>query len=545
MNGHYNAPDGSFSAAGAVPKVCGADVELGNAVLGAYGKNGTGREASRLLLHFIDGVPGSVYSSSYSRGSDYSDTDSYGTYGGSAASRPDPQDWGRKYLPGNGGCAYIDLDHLELCIPEVTSARDFVAAWHAMLRIARASQRRANQSLPAGMRIQVLVNNSDGLGHSYGSHLNLLVSRRAWSNIFDRRMHHMLYLAAFQVSSIVVTGQGKVGSENARPPVAFQISQRADFFEELCAPHTTYSRPIVNSRDEGLVGPRSYPCREDGPSDTLARLHCIFFDNTLCHSATFLKAGLMQIVLAMIEHEQINLDLLLDDPVEAVTTYSHDPSLAATARMASGRVRSALELQFEFLERAERFVAQGGCEGVVPEARAIVDLWADTLVRLERRDWETLCRRLDWVLKRCALERALEQHGGLSWDSAEAKLLDHVYSSLEADGLYWIYEQAGAVDRLAGEERIAHLVRNPPDDTRAYARAMLLRSVEADAVDSVDWDCVRLRVPGANGWRKTETIRLAHPLGMTKEETEHVFEQPGDPVELVRELKRIGERYTA
>ena len=28
--------------------------------------------------------------------------------------------------------------------------------------------------------------NSDGYGHSYGSHLNFLVTRRAWDDLFNR-----------------------------------------------------------------------------------------------------------------------------------------------------------------------------------------------------------------------------------------------------------------------------------------------------------------------------------------------------------------------
>mgnify|MGYP000615072306 CR=1 FL=1 len=50
-----------------------------------------------------------------------------------------PQDWGRKFLATNGGCIYIDSNHLEICLPEVRRALEHVAAWHAMLRIARAA----------------------------------------------------------------------------------------------------------------------------------------------------------------------------------------------------------------------------------------------------------------------------------------------------------------------------------------------------------------------------------------------------------------------
>src|SRR6185312_4896745 len=39
------------------PKLCGADIELGNFVLGVQSNRGTGFEASRLLLREIDGLP--------------------------------------------------------------------------------------------------------------------------------------------------------------------------------------------------------------------------------------------------------------------------------------------------------------------------------------------------------------------------------------------------------------------------------------------------------------------------------------------------------
>ena len=121
---------------------------------------------------------------------------------------------------------------------------------------------RANAKARHG-RIQVLVNNSDGLGNSYGSHLNFLLSRDAWENIFHRKPHQLAYLASYQASSIVVAGQGKVGAENDAPAAAYQISQRADFFETLTGGQTTFDRPLVNSRDEALCATRGY-MRHDG-----------------------------------------------------------------------------------------------------------------------------------------------------------------------------------------------------------------------------------------------------------------------------------------
>src|SRR5687768_526425 len=216
-----------------VAKVCGADVELGN--FAAAGARGAPGAVAGALLDAIAGVPHRPASVFCARRSAELDTDR-----------------GRKFLR-NGGCAYIDLDHLEICLPEVRSARDHLASWQAMLRIARSAQSAVNGRLRAG-RVEVLVNSSDGQGSSYGSHLNILVSRRAWDDIFTRKLHPLLFLAAHQASSIVFTGQGKVGGENGAGDVRFQLSQRADFIETLVGPQTTFRRPLVNSRDEPLCG---------------------------------------------------------------------------------------------------------------------------------------------------------------------------------------------------------------------------------------------------------------------------------------------------
>jgi hypothetical protein len=126
---------------------------------------------------------------------------------------------------------------------------------------------------------------------------------------------------------------------------------------------------------------------------------------------------------------------------------------------------TAAELQMLFLEDARKFVEQAGLDEIVPRAGEILDLWEDTLAKLHARDTAALAHRLDWVLKRCALERALERRSDLDWDSPEIKHLDQMYSSLdEAEGLYWAYERNGAVERVATDAQIEWFARNPPED---------------------------------------------------------------------------------
>ncbi len=511
-----------------LPKLCGADVELGNFIVGVHQTGGTGPAASRALLREIDGVPSASALSSHLSG--------WGGWPGvdAALASPhygsNPQDWGRKYLPSNGGCIYIDLDHLELCLPEVLSAYDYVAAWHAMLRIARQALFAANAKLPSGQTIHVLINTSDGHGNSYGSHLNFLLTRRAWQNLFHRKPHYLLYLVAYQASSIVFTGQGKVGAENGAPSVQFQLSQRADFCETLMGEHTTHHRPLVNSRDEALCGPTGRNTRNarntvsaDSPPD-LARLHCIFFDSTLCHVSSLLKVGVMQIILAMIEAEQVNPRFLLDDPLEAVWHWSHDPSLQTRMRLATETAVTAVELQLSFLEAAQRFVAGGGCDGIVPRAAEILTLWEDTLLKLQAGNLAALIPRLDWVLKLSILQRVRQRHAELTWQSPQLKHLDQLYSSLDpAEGLYWAYERSGLVEQVVTEVQIERFVHTPPEDTRAWTRAELLRRADPAVVDDVDWDAIRFQSKDRNGWVSHRTVTLANPLAYTKKETERLF----------------------
>jgi len=508
-----------------VPKLCGGDIELCNFFTGGVeSETGTGTLAAHALLKEVDGLPLEPRAlpvfcdcedcragREAESGLDAAAIRPAAYYPAVGNSGFNPQDWGRKFLPANGGCVYIDLDHLEVCLPEVRSARDHVAAWHAMLRIARSAQAAANANFDAGHKIHVLVNNSDGHGNSYGSHLDFLITRRAWNNIFNRRLHYCLYLAAYQVSSIVFTGQGKVSAENGAPPCAFQISQRADFIEVLTGVQTTFNRPVVNSRDEPLCG--NWWSSGESTAQTMARLHVIFYDSTLCHVACLLKVGVMQIILAMIEAECVDPKLILNDPVAAVMRWSHDPLLSARLPLADGKHLTAIELQLLFLEQARAFVDAGGCERIVPDAKGIVEIWADTLAKLEAGEFAALAPRIDWVLKHSILERAMQQRPGLTWESPEIKHLDHLYSALE-DGLYWAYARNGFVERLVNDEEIERFVHEPPEDTRAWTRSKLLRLAEPDEVESVDWDSIRFRFGGA--WPRRRTVSLANPLEFTK-----------------------------
>ena len=497
-----------------LPKLCGADVELANFVSGVTLPQGTGYWASRALLREMEGVE--------PKGAWGSGSDSSGWTSGQNGDA-NSTDWGRKWLR-NGGCTYIDLQHLELCIPETLDAFDHVASLHAMYRLAGRACAGANARLPNGLKIHAVANNSDHQGNSYGSHLNALIARSTWQNIFGR-MSLLGLLSSFHASSIVVCGLGKVGSENGAAPVDYQCSQRADFLERIQSLTTTEFRGILNTRNEPLCG---FSLRPRDAASGMARLHIICYDHNLCHGSAVLKIGSVQLVLAMIEAGCLDSSLILDDPLQALHDWSHDPSLRAVSPLMTGEPITAVDWQRRLVEKVSHFVAQGRSAGIVPQAERILELWSDTLEKLACKQFDLLTGRLDWVLKRAILEQALAQHG-LGWSSPAVKRLDQLYSDLDPRaGLYWAYERAGVVERLIPEEEVLRREFEPPENTRAWTRGALLGIARPEHLEAVDWDHIRFTFERRWGWPHKVDLSLANPLHFTRRETEAVFSRSQD-----------------
>src|SRR5579871_2543409 len=147
----------------------------------------------------------------------------------------------------NGARYYVDHAHPEYSTPECASPLDVLVHDKAGEVVLARSMAAAGRLLPPGERIVVYKNNSDGKGNSYGCHENYLLDRALpFSRIVQQLTSHL-------VTRQVYTGAGKVGRETPNgpaEPARFQLSQRADFFEEVVGLETTLKRPIVNTRDE-------------------------------------------------------------------------------------------------------------------------------------------------------------------------------------------------------------------------------------------------------------------------------------------------------
>src|SRR3970282_1525168 len=123
------------------------------------------------------------------------------------------------------------------------------------------------------------------------------------------------------------------------------------------------------------------------------RLHVIAGDSNMSEYATCVKVGTMVALLQMIERDVVFRDLSLENPIRAIREISHDVSCRRKIRLANGRELSALDIQWEYLDRAIRYSRSPGFPAAVQQA---VEMWEHLLSGLEK-DPMTLEREVDWV----------------------------------------------------------------------------------------------------------------------------------------------------
>ena len=147
----------------------------------------------------------------------------------------------------NGARLYVDHAHPEYSSPECRTPLETLRWDVAGELVIREAMIKAREVF--GRDILIHKNNSDGKGNSYGCHENYLCDRRIpFSRIVKQLTPHF-------VTRQLICGAGKLGSEllggsTKQSQKAFQLSQRADFFEEEVGLETTLKRPIINTRDE-------------------------------------------------------------------------------------------------------------------------------------------------------------------------------------------------------------------------------------------------------------------------------------------------------
>lgn len=408
----------------------------------------------------------------------------------------------------NGARYYVDHAHPEYSTPECASPRELVIHDKAGERVLERSLEEFHRSMP-GQRLAVYKNNSDGKGNSYGTHENYLVDRAVPFADIVRD------ITPFFVSRQIFCGAGKLGAEapwDERGQNRYQLTQRADFFEAEVGLETTLKRPIVNTRDEPHADPEKY-----------RRLHVIVGDANLCEVATFLKLGTTALVLKMTEDEYLP-DLSLANPVAALHEVSRDLTCKTLVGLADGRRLTPVQLQWEYLERAKKYVEQ---EDTTADNLEIVERWEGVLGALED-DPMQLHGELDWVAKYRLLE-GYRERDGLSWDDPKLRLIDLQYHDVRRDrGLYHRLVATGKVERLVTEDQIERAVLEPPEDTRAYFRGRCIAKYP-DSIAAASWDSMIFDT----GSEALQRVPMKEPLRGTKEHVQEVLNRATDAGALV------------
>ncbi|WP_235735992.1 depupylase/deamidase Dop [Nocardioides alcanivorans] len=413
----------------------------------------------------------------------------------------------------NGARLYVDHAHPEYSTPEVTSPLD-VVKWDKAGELVMLEASRLAAQIPGAAPIQLYKNNTDNKGVSYGSHENYLMRR---STPFADIVKH---LTPFFVTRQVVCGAGRLGVGQDGSEHAYQISQRADFFEVEVGLETTLKRPIINTRDEPHADPAKY-----------RRLHVIIGDANLSEVSTYLKVGTTSLVLAMIEAGYITQELSLATPVASLRAISHDPTCRRTVRLANGREVTAVQLQLEYLELASKFVQERLGDDADAQTRDVLARWESVLNRLERDPMEC-ARELDWVAKLGLLEQ-YRQRDGLEWSDSKLQLIDLQYADIRPErGLHHRLVQRGRMERLIDPVEVELSVHEPPVDTRAYFRGKVLDKF-SDGVAAASWDSVIFDLPGKEALQRVPTM---DPLRGTRKHVGALIDRCDTAEELFRAL---------
>ncbi|MEX0753925.1 MAG: Pup--protein ligase [Actinomycetota bacterium] len=385
--------------------------------------------------------------------------------------------WGRSsnVFLENGARLYLDVgSHPEYATPECDAIPELVTHDKAGERILEALLAAAEVRLhEEGISGQVYLfkNNTDSAGNSYGCHENYLVARQGeFARMADT-------LIPFLVTRQLYCGAGKVllGPRGAQ----YCISQRAEHIWEGVSSATTRSRPIINTRDE-----------PHADAERFRRLHVIVGDSNMNEWTTFMKVGITDLVLQMLEGQTVMRDLTLENPIRAIREISHDVTCKRRVKLANGRELTAIEMQREYLDKTARFFDRRDPSETV---KRLLAEWADALDALEAQEPERLGRKIDWVTKMMMIESYRGKHD-LALSSPKVGMLDLAYHDVNRTrGLYYLLEKQDRVERVASEADITRAMREPPQTTRAKLRGDFIKTAKQKRRDyTVDWVHLKL-----------------------------------------------------
>jgi proteasome accessory factor PafA2 len=428
----------------------------------------------------------------------------------------------------NGARLYTDHAHPEYSTPECLSAKDAVACDKAGEIILSEGLKLIGDTLPS-TSITLYKNNTDLHGHIYGCHENYLMAADAHeAALITNPQKALKALVPFLVTRQIFTGSGKIGGrKGSQTESPYQISQRADYMENLFGLETMYARPLINTRQE-------HHCDQN----KFRRLHLILGDANMCEFASFLKIGSTQIILQMIEDDFVKADLTLKDPIKAIKQISNQFDCAV--ELEDGRKLTAAQIQMELFEYAQKF-KQNNRSGGVPDADFILECWSQALDGLAQLkltddliiadDPLQLSQRLDWVLKLWIINR-YRQGKGCNWEHPLLNVLDLQYHNIDKkEGIFYRTQAQNFTKRILTDDEIDRFVHFAPDNTRAWFRGKCIEKF-AKEIYLVNWEVV-----GFDQGDIYRMVPLPDPLKGIRKNYQQIFDKSENAHELITLLE--------
>jgi len=358
----------------------------------------------------------------------------------------------------NGGRAYIDMGHMEVCTAECRSLRDLIARDHAGDRMLC----RALLDLKLSGHVGFIRNNVDHYsGATFGCHENYLLRRSA-----PLHEANVLSLLTFLSLRLLYTGAGRLGCSNqldlrgGEDPEAlaapFQISQRAEYIQNDLFEWVQFNRAIINTRDEPLADARRF-----------RRLHLIHGDTSVLPWTLAMKVGTTALVLDLLEIDRLPRRVLAD-AVGSLRWISRHPDGPWTVRLADERDMDAVEILGEYHDLARKEFA-----GRDDETDLVLKEWRVALEGLSG-DVESLVGRCDWVTKRWLFNQFIREEN-LTWDSGWLKSQDLEFHHTNPAQSLALPLASTPASWALNDEEVLKACLEAPADTRAHVRSLLLR----------------------------------------------------------------------
>jgi len=209
---------------------------------------------------------------------------------------------------------------------------------------------------------------------------------------------------------------------------------------------------------------------------------------------------------------------------------SHDLSLRQPLDLADGTTMTAVEIQWEYLDRAKKYAEEHGLECIGPAevGSEVLRLWEQVLTGLET-DPASVVRQVDWAAKYRLIDGYRAKHD-LRWDDARLAAMDLQYHDLRPERS--LASRVG-LERLTTDDEVLRAVTEPPHDTRAYFRGVCLQRW-APQIVAANWDSMVFDVGG-------DPLRRVPMMDPTRGTEAHVGKLMAESSSVAELLDRLGQ----